>query len=435
MESSLIATTRNAELQPLASGGQVVTQVWQQIAGHLGRALTPQHAALLAEPQADQERGVTDWYSDAIGTPTVLESLPEPAREAARATLTRLVQDVQGEISKLRACRRDADKLLAELLALALVTPDAGSVRVVGAQPVLVAWGHAAVNAAPAPELLLGQLSRASGIVTGSGNMAIVGPPVADVIRRPWAAILALLLAILLLLLLLLLLWRDPLGWFTAGPVQCVIPPAEIELSDRLRQEQDREAQLRQEILREAQRLGERRIACPPVLLPPEPAPPPPALRPAPPAATPSPAPQPPAPSPPRANPDADRARQEGARSGRIQVILGWDDVNDLDLSIVCPDGSARIFFGRTEACGGTLDVDRNAGGGATNRPVENIVFDRDPPGGTYSIEVHHFATNSGGPRVSAWRVTLRRQGRSEETFSGTVATGQRVVVTTFSVP
>lgn len=420
MEPNLIATTRNAELQPLASGGQSVTDVWQQIAGHLGRTLGPAHAAFLAEPQPDQDRGVTDWYSTAEGGAAVLEEMPEPAREAGRATLTRLVQEVQAEIAKLRASRRDADKLLAELLALALVTPSPSSVRMVGTQPVLVAWGHAAIHAPPAPELLLGQLSRAPGIASGSGNMEIVGPPPPEAVRRPWLAMAALLLALLLLLLLALLLWRDPFGWFRAPPQQCVVEPGGLELMERLRLEQDREGQLRQQIARELQRLGDRRLACPPVPRPPEPRPPEPVPTPAPP--------------PPQPSPDAERARREGARSGRIQVILAWDDVNDLDLSVVCPNGR-RIDYRQTSACGGTLDVDRNAGGSGTNRPVENVVFERDPPPGRYRIEIHHFASYPGGPRVSPWRVTLRREGRPDETFSGQIATGQRVTVTTFDVP
>jgi len=413
MEPSLIATTRNVDLQPLATGGQIAIQVWQQIAGHLRQNRSPQHAALLAEPQPDQDRGVTDWYSEASGSSALLEEMPEPARQAARDTLTRLVQGVNSEIAKLRANRRDADKLLAELLALALVTPAAGSVRVIGGQPVLVAWGHAAANAAPAPELLLGQLSRAPGMA-GSGSMEIVGPPAAEAPRRPWAALAALLLALLLLLLVLLLLWRDPFGWFRTLPQQCVVAPGEIELSEQLRIAQEREGQLRQEILREMQRLATRRLACSPAQRAPEPAQ------------------RPTAPPP---NRDAERARQEGARTGRIQVILGWDDQNDLDLSIICPDGQSRIFFGQTTACGGTLDVDRNAGGAPTNRPVENIVFERDPRPGTYRIVVTHYTTQEGAPRVSPWRVTLRRDGGTEQRFSGSLETGQSVTVTTLVVP
>ncbi|MEI6162582.1 MAG: hypothetical protein WCP77_22350, partial [Roseococcus sp.] len=272
--------------------------------------------------------------------------------------------------------------------------------------------------------LLRGQLSRPRGML-GSGNMEIVGPPPAELPRQPWPAIAALLLALLLLLLALLLLWRDPFGWFHAPPQQCVMAPGDLELAERLRAEQEREGRLRQEIMQEMQRLAARRLACPPVVRPPE-----------------APRPQVPAPATPPASPpaqppnqDAERAREEGARSGRIQVILAWDDVNDLDLSIRCPDGQARIYFGQTTACGGTLDVDRNAGGVTASRPVENIVFSRDPPPGTYTIVVTHFATRAGGPRVSPWRVTLRREGQPEERFSGQVATGQSVTVTTFTVP
>ncbi len=266
--------------------------------------------------------------------------------------------------------------------------------------------------------------------------MAIVGPPprptpVEAVRRTPWAALAALLLALLLLLLALFLVLRDPFGWFIARAPQCVVPPEQIALADELRRAQEEETWLRGRIAAEVSRLGERRVACPPPPAPPAPSPPPPrAEAPPPPAPPPAPRPAP----PPAANPDAERARQEGARTGRIQIILAWDDPNDLDLHVLCPDGQ-RIFFGNTTACGGTLDVDRNAGQ-FTARPVENVVFAREPsPPGAYRIRVHYFGRNPGGPEVSAWRVTLRREGRPDEAFRGTVRRDETVDVTSFSAP
>lgn len=430
MDQLLLATTRNAELQPLGAGGHLAPQVWQQLSGHLARAFGPRHAALLAEPQPDPSRGVTDWYGPPGRRAARLEELPEAEREAARAGLAALIADIQAEVARLRASRGEGERLLGELLDLALVLPSADSLRIVDGQPVLIAWGHAPVGEAPRRELLLGQLRRPARAAPPPAPalppMAIVGPPPPPPRRFPWAWLAALLL-LLLLLLLLWLVWRDPYGWFRREPGLCTIPPAELELAERLREAQDREARLRGQIAEEIARLGQRRLQCPP---PPRPEPPRPAPRPAetrpPAAAQPDPAEQ-------QRHRDAERAREQGARSGRIQIILAWDDVNDLDLSVVCPNGE-RIYFGRERACGGVLDVDRNAGTWGPT-PVENIVFEAEPAPGTYRIEVHHFARNPGGPAVSPWRVTLRRQGRPDQSFSGTVAVGQRVTVTTFTSP
>jgi len=288
---------------------------------------------------------------------------------------------------------------------------------VVGGQPVLVAWGHAKLGEAPSPELLIGMTRRRS----GAGAMQIVGPPAEPLAKRSWLSWLLGLLGLLLLLLLLLLLWRDPFGWFKAALPQCVVQPGNAELLDELRAAQAREAALRTDIAGEMLRLGDRRTACPPPEPPPRPRPPePPRVTPPPPA--------------PRQE-DADRARREGARSGRVQIILAWDDRNDLDLVMICPNGE-RLYFDHRQACGAVLDVDRNAGNNPlTPTPVENIVFAAEPAPGRYRIIVWHFQNNPPAPASSPYRVTVKREGRPDQVFTGRVAAGQQVEVGHFDVP
>jgi hypothetical protein len=416
-DGSLIATTRNAELQVLGTGGQLAVQAWDQISGYLRRARSPAHAALFAEPNPDADRGITDWYAGVQGAAPPLESLPDAAQEAARAEFTRLYGDIREEADRLRASTRESERFLGELLALALITPATDCLRVVGGQPVLVAWGHAKLGEAPSPELLIGMTRRRG----GAGAMQIVGPPAAPPEKRSWLSWLLGLLGLLLLLLLLLLLWRDPFGWFRAALPQCVVQPGNAELLDELRAAQAREAALRTNIAGEMLRLGDRRTACPPPEPPPRPRPPePPRVTPPPPA--------------PRQE-DADRARREGARSGRVQIILAWDDRNDLDLVMICPNGE-RLYFDHRQACGAVLDVDRNAGNSALSpTPVENIVFAAEPAPGRYRIIVWHFQNNPPAPASSPYRVTVKREGRPDQVFTGRVAAGQQVEVGHFDVP
>ena len=416
-DGSLIATTRNAELQVLGTGGQLAVQAWDQISGYLRRARSPAHAALFAEPNPDADRGITDWYAGVQGAAPPLESLPDAAQEAARAEFARLYGDIREEADRLRASTRESERFLGELLALALITPATDCLRVVGGQPVLVAWGHAKLGEAPSPELLIGMTRRRG----GAGAMQIVGPPAAPPEKRSWLSWLLGLLGLLLLLLLLLLLWRDPFGWFKATLPQCVVQPGNAELLDELRAAQAREAALRTDIAGEMLRLGDRRTACPPPEPPPRPRPPePPRVTPPPPA--------------PRQE-DADRARREGARSGRVQIILAWDDRNDLDLVMICPNGE-RLYFDHRQACGAVLDVDRNAGNNPlTPTPVENIVFAAEPAPGRYRIIVWHFQNNPPAPASSPYRVTVKREGRPDQVFTGRVAAGQQVEVGHFDAP
>src|SRR4051812_46981686 len=92
-DGSLIATTRNADLQALGTGGQLAVQAWGQITGYLRRNRSPQHAALFAEPNPDPDRGTTDWYAEGVGDAPPLDQLPQPAQDAARTEFTRLFTD------------------------------------------------------------------------------------------------------------------------------------------------------------------------------------------------------------------------------------------------------------------------------------------------------------------------------------------------------
>ena len=410
-DGSLIATTRNAELQVLGTGGQLAVQAWDQITGYLRRARSPAHAALFAEPNPDADRGITDWYAAGQGNAPPLETLPDAAQEAARAEFARLYGDIREEADRLRASTRESERFLGELIALALITPATDCLRVMGGQPVLVAWGHAKLGEAPSPELLIGMTRRRGG---GFAPMQIVGPPAEPSAKRPWLVWLLGLLGLLLLLLLLLLLWRDPFGWFKAALPQCVVQPGNAELLDELRAAQAREAALRGDIAGEMLRLGDRRTACPP------PAPPPPPARRV-------------EQTPPPRQEDAERAQREGARSGRVQIILAWDDRNDLDLMMICPNGE-RLYFGHRRACGAELDVDRNAGN-LTATPVENIVFAAEPAPGRYRIIVSHFHNNPPAPASSPYRVTVKREGRPDQVFTGRVAARQQVEAGHFDVP
>lgn len=408
-ETSLIATTEAAALRPLAVGGQtVIGSVWQ-ITAHLRRARGPDHAALFAEPTADATRGIIDWYGPGEGEAPPLASLPPDARAAAEARLAALFADIAAEAAALKASAREGDRLLGELLSLAVRVPDPSFIRVRGGTPVLVAWGHEAGGRSVGPELL----DKPTELPPP--RFPILFPPrAAAVPRRAWPWLLLAALLALLLLLLLLLLWRNPFGWFAMAPPDCRLDPAGIALVEQQRRETDRFVHLQEDLAAARRALGEARLACPPVR-PRAAAPPPPAPR----------------------NEDAERARRQGGREGQVQVILAWDDRNDLDLAVTCPDGT-RIYFENRRACGAELDVDMNVEGGPrgiSSQPVENVTWPSAPPPGRYRIEVTNYSRNPGGPASSPFRVTIRRPGQPDQVLRGTASPGQTVRVGEFTAP
>jgi hypothetical protein len=418
MQAALLATTAQRDLQAQGVAGRLAHQHWEQIAGHLRRTLGAGHAALFAEPNPDPERAVIDWYAPP-GLPDepgrALADLPPEGRAAAEATLGRLTAEIRAEAARLVAAPGEGERFLGELLRLALEIPDLSAVRLIGAQPVLTAWGHVAAGPAPVRELLIRL------IPTPLAPMAIrrtpPPPPPVPAPRWPWLA--AALALLFLLLLALWLLWRDPFGWFATPMPECRANLEEIAALQRLAEAQQQETALRGELARILAEAGRRRIECPP-----PPAPPPPQQQPAQ---------APAAPPPPPRNTDVDRANREGAQQGEVQVILAWDDRNDLDLAVQCPNGQV-ISFRQRNACGGELDIDRNDSPPFTRTPVENITFRQAPAPGRYRVIVDYFSRNDGPS--SPFRVTVRQAGQPDRVITGTAREGSRdVVVGEFTVP
>jgi hypothetical protein len=127
------------------------------------------------------------------------------------------------------------------------------------------------------------------------------------------------------------------------------------------------------------------------------------------------------------------RLTRAGARTGEVTVSLLWNDANDLDLHVECPDGN-RISFVNKQACGGILDVDRNAHPQSLSRePVENVVWARTPTApGTYVVGVHFFRQHD---RTARSPFTLRLlHGGTTKYFNGEVGARDYVQVASFTV-
>jgi len=174
-----IATTRSRDMQPLALGGQLVIDAAASITAVLTRSLSPAHAALFAEPEADAERGEIDWYAEVDGPLAVLSELPEAEAAASRERLDSLTTDISALAARLAASEAANERRIGEILLLALNVPAASAIRTIGGRPVLVGWGHRAADAGGRQVAVQG-LARAQ---TVDAPMEIFGPP-----ASPWAS-------------------------------------------------------------------------------------------------------------------------------------------------------------------------------------------------------------------------------------------------------
>jgi hypothetical protein len=128
-------------------------------------------------------------------------------------------------------------------------------------------------------------------------------------------------------------------------------------------------------------------------------------------------------------NPELDRRlKREGAKSGDIQISLMWNNINDLDLHCMDPNGEEIFFHNKRSSSGGELDVDMNVGPLLSNEPVENIYWSQgNAPAGRYRIGVHHFK-NHGAEDPTPFRIGLKTGNEIQE-FTGQVSAGNPLLL------
>ena len=81
-DTVLVATTSQAGLHPIGTGGQPVTQAFDQIDRYLRQNLSEDHARLFAEPNLNPARGTVDWSP---GCATTSNGWPRDYRGRAAA--------------------------------------------------------------------------------------------------------------------------------------------------------------------------------------------------------------------------------------------------------------------------------------------------------------------------------------------------------------
>jgi hypothetical protein len=128
--------------------------------------------------------------------------------------------------------------------------------------------------------------------------------------------------------------------------------------------------------------------------------------------------PPPPAPDPGKS---MDQALEgAGADIDPNMITLQWHNHADLDLHLICPDGT-EVYFGRKTACNAQLNVDQNVSGQVDN-PVENITWGKNSmPRGHYKAYVRLFGRNDATDPSIDYTIRLKRRGQPDKTIPGHV--------------
>jgi hypothetical protein len=429
MARTLLAVTSPGEYRAAGSGNLRTIDGWERLDHYLRNtaAFGPEVADLFAEP-VQGEDGAIDWYfaGDDEAAPRELAALSPDEQDAARQQARTLVERLRAHAQALQQ-GRDADgRRLGELLASALSLPsDERNIKVVGGRIVLVNWGMLDQHGGTASNALetFIKARRAPLLVT----IRHITTMILDRRLRAWALLWLPFVALLLVAAYLLLAACGTgrlvgfalFDYCPAEPYQAMAPIAEDDEHEAL--------------IARLSELNDRFLALPACLPPqerlPEVAALPEDIPMAPPVAE-----EPPAPDVPEEDEFDSRREEAGGQTGEVTITLIWDSDADLDLHVICPDGS-RIFFDQKSGCGGLLDVDANVDSPVPN-PAENIYWpEGSAPEGKYRVEVHNYKGRSAGGSPVPFQLQVRIGDQEPQRFEGAVREDDGTGVTEFEMP
>ncbi len=106
--------------------------------------------------------------------------------------------------------------------------------------------------------------------------------------------------------------------------------------------------------------------------------------------------------------------------TGDVQVLLSWDNYNDLDLICTDPEGKTVWYKNRRVPSGGQLEIDMNVEYPDSKTPIENIYW---PPGsaplGSYNVYINFFKQHQYF-ESNPYKITVK-YGEKMDEYTGTI--------------
>lgn len=106
--------------------------------------------------------------------------------------------------------------------------------------------------------------------------------------------------------------------------------------------------------------------------------------------------------------------------TGDVQVLLSWDNYNDLDLIVTDPNSESVWFKNRRVSSGGQLQIDMNVEYPDSKTPIENIYWQSGgAPNGTYNVYLLYFKQHE-NIEVNPYKITVKQGDKTDE-YKGTI--------------
>lgn len=121
--------------------------------------------------------------------------------------------------------------------------------------------------------------------------------------------------------------------------------------------------------------------------------------------------------------------------TGDVQVLLSWNNYNDLDLICTDPFGETVFYRNSRVSSGGQLQIDMNVEYPDSKAPIENIYWEPGgAPGGTYNVYLQYYRRHEPAIDETPYHVQVK-YGEKTEDYSGVIKTKDHVIhICTFTL-
>lgn len=102
--------------------------------------------------------------------------------------------------------------------------------------------------------------------------------------------------------------------------------------------------------------------------------------------------------------------------TGDIQILLNWNNYNDLDLYCIDPNGESVWFKNKSVQSGGQLEIDMNVEYPDSKNPIENIFWPNNTaPQGTYNVYLRYHKKQEPNIDETPYTISVKYAGETEK--------------------
>ncbi len=120
--------------------------------------------------------------------------------------------------------------------------------------------------------------------------------------------------------------------------------------------------------------------------------------------------------------------------TGDVQVLLNWNNYNDLDLIVTDPYGKSVWFKNRSVSSGGQLEIDMNVEYPDSKTPIENIYWPSGgAPNGTYNVYLLYYKQHESTVE-NPYNIIVKHGDKTDE-YAGSVKNEKEIIhICTFAL-